>query len=110
MKQEIVELVDDIDGKPAVETVDFALDGVEYEIDLHAKHAAKLRGQLEAFVANARRKNARKRHLHVAGKRETRADNQKVRAWAKQNKQPVASRGRIPAPVHAAYHAAQKTR
>ena len=38
-KQQIV-LIDDIDGGDADETVTFALDGVSYEIDLTAKHAA----------------------------------------------------------------------
>jgi hypothetical protein len=35
MAQKIhVELVDDIDGSPAAETVTFGLDGTEYQIDL----------------------------------------------------------------------------
>jgi hypothetical protein len=44
MAQEtIVRLLDDIDGKPADETVSFSLDGITYEIDLRAKNADKLR-------------------------------------------------------------------
>ena len=39
-------LEDDYDGGTAVETVSFALDGAEYEIDLSAKNAAGLRDAL----------------------------------------------------------------
>ena len=38
-----VSLVDDIDGSEADETVQFALDGVTYEIDLSAENAEELR-------------------------------------------------------------------
>ena len=41
-----VVLVDDLDGNDATETVTFALDGVEYEIDLSEENAAKLRDSL----------------------------------------------------------------
>ena len=34
MQRIITELVDDIDGSKAEETVRFAIDGVEYEVDL----------------------------------------------------------------------------
>ena len=34
-----VSLVDDIDGSEADETVEFGLDGVNYEIDLSAENA-----------------------------------------------------------------------
>jgi hypothetical protein len=37
------ELVDDLDGTPAAETVRFGLDGVLYDIDLSIAHAARLR-------------------------------------------------------------------
>jgi hypothetical protein len=37
------QLIDDINGQPAYESLTFGLDGVQYEIDLTAKNAAKLR-------------------------------------------------------------------
>ena len=40
MHKVITELVDDIDGSTAEETVSFALDGVEYEIDLSTPNAS----------------------------------------------------------------------
>ena len=36
-----VDLVDDVDGSPAEESVNFALDGVNYVIDLSAENASK---------------------------------------------------------------------
>jgi nucleoid-associated protein Lsr2 len=51
----VVELVDDLDGGRADETVHFAIDGAEYEIDLSAKNAAKLRAALATFVGHAKK-------------------------------------------------------
>jgi len=39
-------LVDDIDGGEADETVRFAVDGVQHEIDLSKKNATKMRDAL----------------------------------------------------------------
>ncbi|MCX2734402.1 Lsr2 family protein [Saccharopolyspora sp. NFXS83] len=49
-----VELVDDIDGSPAQQTVTFALDGVTYEIDLSERHAQRLRGVFARYIERAR--------------------------------------------------------
>lgn len=48
-----VELVDDIDGSPAQQTVTFALDGVTYEIDLSEQHARRLRTLLARYIERA---------------------------------------------------------
>ena len=40
-KQTITQLIDDIDGSEAEETITFGIDGASYEIDLNAKNAAK---------------------------------------------------------------------
>lgn len=57
---EIVELIDDIDGGPADQTVTFALDGKHLEIDVSDANAARLRAELADYILNAR---------HVAGPR-----------------------------------------
>ena len=49
MQKKVVELVDDIDGSPATETIWFALDSVEYSIDLGGRNAEKLRGDMEKW-------------------------------------------------------------
>ena len=52
-------LVDDIDGGSADETVSFSLDGVSYEIDLTAAHAAELRESFATWVGHARKTGGR---------------------------------------------------
>jgi hypothetical protein len=55
----IVELVDDLDGGQADETVRFALDAVEYTIDLSAEHASELREGLADYISHARKGSGR---------------------------------------------------
>ena len=55
-----VDLVDDVDGSPAEESVNFALDGVNYVIDLSAENASKLRDALSLWVDHARRTGGRR--------------------------------------------------
>jgi nucleoid-associated protein Lsr2 len=57
----VVELFDDLDGGRADETVSFALDGVDYEIDLSTAHATVLREILGEYVAKAHKTPARPR-------------------------------------------------
>jgi hypothetical protein len=45
---------DDLDGGPAEQTVRFAYEGTEYEIDLSKKNAAALHRQLSPFLKHAR--------------------------------------------------------
>lgn len=49
-----VELVDDIDGSEAQQTVTFAMDGVSYEIDLSEQNARKLRELFGPYIKQAR--------------------------------------------------------
>src|SRR5512144_2776003 len=51
-KQIIHKLVDDLDGGDADETVKFALDGVQYEIDLSSANAEKLRDVFAQYIAH----------------------------------------------------------
>jgi hypothetical protein len=61
-RKTVVELVDDVDGGQADETVRFGLDGVDYSIDLSAENATRLHDILAPFVASARRSTSRSRH------------------------------------------------
>ena len=68
-KTVIVKLTDDIDGGDADETIQFALDGRSYEIDLSAANASKLRSALKPYIENARvddggRRRSRTPRLH----------------------------------------------
>ena len=101
-----VRLLDDIDGNEAEETVRFGLDGTEYEIDLCAKHAEKLRAALAKFILASRRQ-ARRRVTVARGRGGTatvdRTQNQAVRDWARSKGITVSDRGRIPAHISEQY-------
>jgi hypothetical protein len=61
------QLVDDVDGTFATQTVRFALDGRDYEIDLNDMNAAKLRRALHPYAVAGRRLGARTRTSPRAG-------------------------------------------
>lgn len=54
-----VQLIDDVDGSEASQTIRFALDGKDYEIDLSDKNANELRASVAQFVNVARRTGGR---------------------------------------------------
>jgi hypothetical protein len=56
-KTVIVKLTDDIDGGDADETIQFALDGKSYEVDLSTANASKLRDMLQPYIENGRTGN-----------------------------------------------------
>jgi hypothetical protein len=106
-----VVLVDDIDNSDAVETVSFALDGVDYEIDLSEQHAGELRNALSLYIGHGRRTGGRRR----SGRRSSApaaagngdgASAADIRAWARENGWDVPERGRVSAEVREAYAAA----
>jgi len=53
-KTVIVKLTDDLDGGDADETVQFALDGRSFEVDLSGANAAKLRDVLKPYMEKGR--------------------------------------------------------
>lgn len=111
-KKVTVTLVDDFDGEgPADETVEFSVDGVSYEIDLSAKNAKKLREDLKQWIDAGRRVGGRRRGRSGTPGRVTRGtiDREQsgaIREWARRNGHKVSTRGRIPADVIEAFHAA----
>lgn len=108
-----VQLVDDIDGTDAVETVTFALDGQSYEIDLSEGNAAKLRDSLALFVSHGRRVSGARRGRGAGAGRTASSSRAsggpsaaEIRAWARENGHEVPDRGRVSAEVREAYDAA----
>src|ERR1700760_958193 len=67
----VVTLVDDLTGEESedITTVEFALDGVTYEIDLDEKNTAVLRDSLAQYVAAARRTGGRRASGRPAARR-----------------------------------------
>lgn len=110
----VVTLTDDLDGSEADESVQFAIDGVTYEIDLSAGNAEELREALSKYVLAARRTGGRKKqgspiptprqgHTGPTASPTTNtsltASPRTVRAWAASNGFKVSDRGRIPQEV-----------
>ena len=90
----VVELVDDLDGGAAHETVEFSIDGVDFIIDLSNENATRLRERLAEFVGHARKVSARRgRGKPAVGG--AAVDTQAVREWARSQGENVAERGRL---------------
>ena len=96
---------DDLTGGPAEQTIRFAFEGTDYEIDLNAKNAAKFSKQLGPYLEHARRAGRAQtlRPGRTAANRQRSGD---IRAWAKEHGLAVSERGRIPASVVDQYDAA----
>jgi hypothetical protein len=102
----VTELVDDLDGSDAEETVTFAWKGYTYEIDLSVKNLARLDKAMAPFVAKARRVGRAARPGSRSTKTKVPSDAAAVRAWALANGYDVPGRGRIPNDVREAHAAA----
>lgn len=92
-------MLDDIDERPAAETVKFALDGIEYEIDLSDTNAEALRKALEPYTEHGRKVRGRRGRSSMPKGGKT----HEVREWAKRHGHHVNDRGRIPAEVMSEY-------
>ncbi|MEX5301359.1 Lsr2 family protein [Kocuria sabuli] len=101
-----ITLEDDLEGGEADETVQFSLDGKDYEIDLSTANAEKLREALHPYTAAARK--AARTPARSTGARASKLDpdTAKIRAWARENGHPVSDRGRIHQSVKDVYYAA----
>ena len=109
-----VQMVDDLDGSEASQTVPFSLDGVTYEIDLSEENASALRDELARYVASARRIGGRKVRLATgqslggaSGSGTDRERNRQIREWAQANGYEVAERGRLSSEIIAGFEADQ---
>jgi hypothetical protein len=107
-KKTVVLLEDDIDGSEATETLSFALDGNEYEIDLNDRHANELREALARFTGAGRKVSGGRGRPLARTRSSARGgpDTKAVRLWAAENGIQVNTRGRIQADVVEKYEAA----
>lgn len=108
MAQQIQTLfIDDIDGGEAAGTVRFALDGVDYEIDLSSKRSDELHAALDKYIGHARKVGGSRRAARGSGRRgASGVDTHKVREWAKEQGIDIKDRGRVPANVVEQFQAA----
>jgi hypothetical protein len=118
----VVSLVDDLDGTEANETVEYALDGVTYDIDLNEENAKQLREVFAPYISAARRTGGRRSTSRgrssssggggggsasgAVGR--SREALKAIRDWAKGEGWAVSDRGRLPGNVVEAYDAAHK--
>lgn len=118
MAQRIVHsLIDDLDGSAAEDTIEFALDGVAYKIDLSQENVDELRDRLAVYVEHARQVGGSKpgpptaRAVNPAPAvaptasrlASDREKNATIREWARRQGYQLADRGRIPIAVAEAY-------
>jgi len=106
-KRTYTQLIDDIDGGEAAETVSFALDGSLFEIDLSEKNANRFRDVLAPYTAAGTRVGrtgviTRGRMAPAARPAASstpaganRDRNAEIRAWAAEKGIEISDRGRI---------------
>ena len=103
-------LVDDIDGSEAAETIRFAVDGTEYEIDLSESNASEFHDAFAPYISAARRLGGRP--TRSSGRNASRSsdpakvDPKQVREWAKSQGLDVNPRGRVSKTLIEQYQAA----
>lgn len=105
-----IQLIDDLNGEEADETIRFGLDGTEYEIDLTTENASTFRSVVSEYTQKARKASggrARRRAQRetLSSKRE---DVQRIRKWAQDNGHNPSARGRISQSIVDAYNEATK--
>lgn len=104
-----VQIVDDLDGSEAAETIVFGWDGRQLVIDLNTKNADKFRKAVEPYVKASRPNQAPQAAAKAAGRSRSarkaagRADTSDIRAWARENGISVPDRGRLRPDVVASY-------
>lgn len=101
-RKETVELIDDLDGTTASETVRFGLDGRSYEMELSAKNAGKLRKSLEPYLAAGRKITGK--GVRVPAQHDP-SQNAAIREWALAEGYEIGDRGRIAETIREAYTA-----
>ncbi len=116
-KQTITQLVDDLDGSEASQSVEFSYKGKTYTLDLNDHNASELDDALAPYIAAAEKAGGVQ--AGRSGKRAARStgptrsngsgdpDPKDVRAWAEANGVTVSARGRISSSVVEQYRAAK---
>jgi hypothetical protein len=104
------------DDTPGSQTVHFALEGANYEIDLCDEHVKDLHEALATYVAAGRRTSGGGTRGRAAGRSAAtgrrggndRQRTQDIRQWARSNGLSVNERGRIPAEIVAQYESSNR--
>lgn len=105
-KETVTHITDDLDGSKDAQTVSFALEGVEYSIDLSNKNLKKLRDSLAPFIAAGEKVSRARRQSRRGTSSSSKSRSAEIRAWGRDNGYEVPARGRVPQAVVDAYDAA----
>lgn len=105
MAQKIeVQLIDDLDGSEATQTITFGFDGVEYAIDLNDENGSRLKEILTIHASVARRVSGRKARSANKVKSGEPSEAQTIREWVRAQGHEISDRGRIPQKWVEEYH------
>ena len=94
-------VIDDLDGSPDATTIQFSLDGRDYEIDLGQRSETKLREGLALFIDHATPVSNRRTAARGRGSRPASAEQgdreraQRARQWALEHGVQLPARGRV---------------
>jgi nucleoid-associated protein Lsr2 len=121
MRREVIVLEDDLGDGTADETVRFGLDGMNYEIDLNADNAEKLRKVVRQFIPHSRKlgrftwnpQRSQGTARPASGPtvsqhsiaRSHRDQNKAIREWAKGMGYQIGDKGVIPEKYREEFHA-----
>jgi len=106
-------LVDDLDGSPAVESMQLGWNGEWRELDLSKRNVAALSRALDRYWAVGRPaptvgRSSRRRTPAASRPKRGARDPKAIRAWAVENGIAVPARGRIPTDVERQYDEAKQ--
>ncbi|MQY18941.1 histone-like nucleoid-structuring protein Lsr2 [Nocardia macrotermitis] len=108
-KKTLVETYDDVTGERIdtrlvpTPTISFAIDGIEYEIDLGVKNRDELYAAFEPYVRAARKVGGRRRSSAAAPSGLSKVEIMKIRDWAQTEGREVSARGRLSKELVEAY-------
>lgn len=114
-KQVFIQLVDDLDDKAIPdgtgEQITFAVNGVEYEIDLSDKNAKEFHRKLDYYIEHGSRIGGRRSRkasssASTGAQKRDPSQTKAIREWANANGYEISARGRIPAEIEEAFSAA----
>ena len=105
-KTQVTELIDDIDGTPAITSVNFSVGGTQYVIDLSEENLNEFQVVLAPYIKHGRRTTTRK--PRSAAGRAKRQNAAEIRAWGIEKGYLKSARGRLGPTVIAAYEAAHQ--
>lgn len=99
---------DDLTGEVVedAETIEFAVNGKSYTIDLGKKNAADFHKALDKYIAVAAKTGGASRGRKPGSARGNKEDLAAIREWGKANGFKVSERGRVSADLKDAYSAA----